>query len=188
MGKQQFTIKEVAEKHNLSAKTVQRAISEHPEFGVVMKPRTKTLLTYEQVAKISSVLDKKHIDAKNDVEIAENSQNMPDFETVSNSEISQFSEQNQILRQVEELQRQIVSLTERAAKAEGRVEGLENLISELKEQRNDAQEERKKIQAILDNTNKLLESSEAKAERAQAEAESFKPSIFGFYRKQSIKE
>lgn len=180
-----FTIKEIAEKNALSAKTVQNAIKANPQLGIVMRPKVKTVLTFEQAAQLSAVLGKKKS------QFSENSANESDIPRVSQEtenfeegQISQFSETANDSKPVEELYSKIIELTERAAKAEGEVARLEAQVRDLMEQRNKADEERRSLQGELAGTVKQLESSEAKAERAQAEADSYKPSLFGFYRKE----
>lgn len=187
-----FTIKEIAEKNGLSAKTVQNAIKANPQLGIVMRPKVKTVLTFEQAAQLSAVLGKKKS------QFSENSANESDIPRVSQEtenfeeeKISQFSETANDSKLVEELYSKIIELTERAAKAEGAVEALETQVRDLREQREKADEERRSLQGELLGAQKLLEDSEMKAERAQAdadsyraEADSYKPSLFGFYRKE----
>lgn len=187
-----FTIKEIAEKNALSAKTVQNAIKANPQLGIVMRPKVKTVLTFEQAAQLSAVLSKKKS------QFSENSENESDIPRVSQEtenfeeeKISQFSETANDSKLVEELYSKIIELTERAAKAEGAVEALEAQVRDLREQREKADEERRSLQGELVGAQKLLEDSEMKAERAQAdadsyraEANSYKPSLFGFYRKE----
>lgn len=187
-----FTIKEIAEKNALSAKTVQNAIKANPQLGIVMRPKVKTVLTFEQAAQLSAVLGKKKS------QFSENSANESDIPRVSQKtenfeeeKISQFSETANDSKLVEELYSKIIELTERAAKAEGAVEALEAQVRDLREQREKADEERRSLQGELVGAQKLLEDSEMKAERAQAdadsyraEANSYKPSLFGFYRKE----
>lgn len=187
-----FTIKEIAEKNGLSAKTVQNAIKANPQLGIVMRPKVKTVLTFEQAAQLSAVLGKKKS------QFSENSANESDIPRVSQEtenfeegQISQFSETANDSKLVEELYSKIIELTERAAKAEGAVEALETQVRDLREQREKADEERRSLQGELLGAQKLLEDSEMKAERAQAdadsyraEADSYKPSLFGFYRKE----
>ena len=187
-----FTIKEIAEKNALSAKTVQNAIKANPQLGIVMRPKVKTVLTFEQAAQLSAVLGKKKS------QFSENSANESDIPRVSQEtenfeegRISQFSETANDSKLVEELYSKIIELTERAAKAEGAVEALGAQVRDLREQREKADEERRSLQGELVGAQKLLEDSEMKAERAQAdadsyraEANSYKPSLFGFYRKE----
>lgn len=187
-----FTVRDVAEKNGLSAKTVQNAIKANPQLGIVMRPKVKTVLTFEQAAQLSAVLGKKKS------QFSENSENESDIPRVSQKtenfeegRISQFSETANDSKLVEELYSKIIELTERAAKAEGAVEALETQVRDLREQREKADEERRSLQGELVGAQKLLEDSEMKAERAQAdadsyraEANSYKPSLFGFYRKE----
>ena len=174
---QLYSVKEVAERNGLSAKTIQRVIRDNPEIGVVMKPRTKTLLTFTQAAQISSIIK------SNRSQIAENSDKVVRTEPNSKIEKSQVAETAADSAKIAELEAQILALTERAAKAEGRVEVLQSQVNDLKEQRDTAIEERKVLLSDLTGTRKLLEDSEAKAQRAEDEANRFTKSFFGFYRK-----
>ena len=80
-----FTIKEIAEKNALSAKTVQNAIKANPQLGIVMRPKVKTVLTFEQAAQLSAVLGKKKS------QFSENSENESDIPRVS-QETENFEE------------------------------------------------------------------------------------------------
>lgn len=183
MEERKYTIKEVAERNGLSAKTVQRIIKDYPELGVVMEPRKKTLLTYEQAAKVSGLLAKRsqsQFERDND---PENPQKVAEPETTNNTKNVAVLDSGTDFQLVLELQSQILALTERAAKAEGQVEQLQQQVIDLKDQRSRADERLDALQADLSSTRGLLQTAEENAARAEAEANSYKPSLFGFYRK-----
>lgn len=165
--KQIFTISEIAEKNGVSAKTVQNTIKENPQLGVVMKPRVKTILAYEQAAQISAIIGakKSQFSAKKEIqgEIPSFSQNSGKQEK---DEISQFPNSANESEQIAELMKQILSLTERAAKAEGQVEQLQQQVNDLKDQRSRADERIDALQADLSSTRGLLQTAEENAARA----------------------
>lgn len=166
-----FTIAEVAKKNGLSAKTIQNVIRENPQLGIVMKPRVKTVLTYEQAAQISGLVSgKKTQFSENEPkteEIPSFSQNTGNNETGENS---QFLETANEISELEELRKKVLELTERAAKAEGKAEMLQSQVDDLKSQRSEWSDERARLQSDVANIRGLLESSEAKAEKAYAQA------------------
>lgn len=166
-----FTISEIAKRNGLSAKTVQRIIKEYPEIGVVMQPRKKTLLTYEQAAKVSGLLIKSRQSQKETEPIAELGKNLRQAETETTKENVAVSETETKNDEVAELYRQIAALTERAAKAEGRAEVLEEQVRDLQSQRSEWSDERARLQSDVASVRGLLESSEAKAARAEAQVD-----------------
>lgn len=167
-----FTISEVAKKNGLSAKTIQNVIRENPQLGIVMKPRVKTILTYEQAAQISGLVSGKK------TQFSENEQKTEDILSISqiseNSEMvenSQFSITAKENSELEELRKMVLELTERAAKAEGKAEMLQSQVDDLKSQRSEWSDERARLQSDVASVRGLLESSEAKAARAEAQVD-----------------
>lgn len=179
-----FTIKEIAEKNGCSAKTIQNTIKSNPQLGIVMQPRKKTLLTYDQAAKISGLLDKKRTqfsgNSQENPEILSFSQNSENVEKAENTQFEVSANENS---EVAELRKQILQLIERAAKAEGEAEALKAQVEDLKGQRDKWDGERINLQGQLAGINRQLQTAEENAARAQAEADSYEKSVFGFYRK-----
>ena len=173
-----FTIAEVAKKNGLSAKTIQNVIRENPQLGIVMKPRVKTILTYEQAAQISGLVSGKKTqfsenEPKTD-DIPSFSQNTGNSEASENSQFLETANENSAL---EELRKRVLELTERAAKAEGKAEMLQSQVDDLKSQRSEWSDERARLQSDVANVRGLLESTEAKAARAAAQVDSLRAGV-----------
>lgn len=173
-----FTIAEVAKKNGLSAKTIQNVIRENPQLGIVMKPRVKTILTYEQAAQISGLVSSKKTQFSENEPKTENilrfSQNTGNNEIDENSQFLETANEN---NELEELRKKVLELTERAAKAEGKAEMLQSQVDDLKSQRSEWSDERTRLQSDVANVRGLLESSEAKAAKAAAQVDSLRAGV-----------
>lgn len=179
---------DIAKQLGVSPRSVQRVIASHPELGIVTVERKPTFLTAAQASQVAELVSR---------EVAGNS-GKPALDArgaAANSQEVTGSEVGDTIfaQQVAELQAQLLAAMERAARAEGRCSALEEQIADLREQRAEASEERKALQGDLASTRKLLESAETNAQRAaterdaaRAEAASYKPSVFGFYRKAKV--
>lgn len=198
----ELTIKEVAEKLGCSGKTIQRIIAEHPEMGVVMVARKPTLLDEKQVsqvadffAKRSQGLDKpahqdtdsKPAKVRHEATVSANgSQVSIDLLQVL-ERMSQVSSPETITKREAELMAKVAKLEAERDAAEQRIrdreEEIARLIAEHDKERIEFSETKGLLSGLNDDLKLRLEDAETKAERAISEANSFKPSIFGFYRK-----
>lgn len=178
MGETRYTLREIAEMNSVSAKTVQRLIKDHPELGIVMKPRTKTLVDFNQAAQVSALLGlKKSQDSEMNGDVVENRDISQKTETVSEVDKVAVLESATNFELVEELRAQILQLTERAARAEGQVEVLESQVRDLQSQRVEWSEERSRLQSDVASVRGLLETSELKAARSAAQAANLREGV-----------
>lgn len=173
-----FTILEVAKKNGLSAKTIQNVIRENPQLGVVMKPRVKTILTYEQAAQISGLVSGKK------TQFSENepkTESIPSFSQISENneavENSQFSTTAKESGEIAELRKQIMQLTVDLAVAKKENEMLKEQVQDFRSQRESWDSERRQLQSSIIDAAHSLESAEQKAARAAAQVDSLREGV-----------
>lgn len=156
-------IASVAEQFGKSSNYVRSVIKKHPELGIVLEARAPTVLDHNQISALCSVIEKEleQYQAPSFAIIHNQSEN----EVQSNRNIMQSELQQELKdkeREIEELKSQLAQVKMDAAVAAARAEERSEAISLLRESQGQTQ--------------KLLEA-------AQEEASSYRPSMFGFYRK-----
>lgn len=200
-----FTVKQVAEKLGCSGKTIQRIIAEHPEMGVVMVARKPTLLDEKQVSQVADFFSKrsqgldKSAPQETDSKSAKVRQTPPVSANGSQvsvdllqvlGQMSQVQSSETVSKSEAELMAKVAKLEAERDAAEQRIrdreEEIARLIAEHDKERMEFSETKGLLSGLNDDLKHRLEDAETKAERALSEANSYKPSLFGFYRKKGI--
>ena len=170
---QWFSIKDVADACGVVPKTVQQRIKEHPELGIQMVERRKTWLTAKQASALAGMLSSQ----------GKKPQNFAAFSSISgeNSETGEDSqeiatENTQNFAAVAALNAEVAALKAQLAGKDEVIKAKDDEIIRLVAERKDERQALATVYEQLGQAQKLLEG-------AQAEARSYKPSLFGFWRK-----
>lgn len=176
-----ISINDIAKKHAITKVTVLRMIDAHPELGIERIERVRTDLTPQQASALSDLLVKSGHQDVQAVEIAEWRARKAQEKAAEAEDAAEYAE---LLKQVAEAEK-----TAAEAKAEAAVlrEQLahERAMREQSEQyardeverwRDELAEQRQAFAAATQQQQKLLG-------EAQAEAASYKPTLFGLYRR-----
>jgi chromosome segregation ATPase len=181
----EFTVRQIAEKNGCSARVVQKLIRQHPELGIVTEERKRTYLTQHQAAQISALLNQKsaengsestafsHISAYGAESTANKKQKSADL----------IAETGFISEEVAEMRVLVATLQAQIEAKDALIASKDAEIGRLVDSQAKDRESLERVTSEFASTVKQLETAEAKAERAQAEADSYRPSLFGFYRR-----
>ena len=181
----EFTVRQIAEKNGCSARVVQKLIRQHPELGIVTEERKKTYLTQHQAAQISALLNQKSAE-KGSESVVINPVSAYGAESTANrnqKSADLSAETGFVSEEVAEMRVLVATLRAQIEAKEALISAKDAEISRLVDSQAKDRESLERVTSEFASTVKQLETAEAKAERAQAEADSYKPSLFGFYRK-----
>ena len=181
----EFTIRQIADKNGCSTRVVQKLIRQHPELGIVTEERKKTYLTQHQAAQVSALLNQKSAEKGSEsaamssisAYVAESTANRNQKSADLSAETGFISEE------VAEMRVLVATLKARIEAKDALISAKDAEISRLIDSQTKDRESLERVTSEFASTVKQLETAEAKAERAQAEADSYRPSLFGFYRK-----
>lgn len=182
----QYTIRQIAEGNGCSPRLVQKMIKQHPELGIVTEERKKTYLSQHQAAQLSALLAQKIAEKSAHLpQNAQKSENNAENSARADQESAETNPENgMITQEVAELRIQIATLRANLEAKDALIEAKDAEIGRLVDSQAKDREDIARMTAEFASTVKQLESAEAKAASAQAEAESYRPSLFGFYRKE----
>lgn len=170
---QWYSIKDVADACGVVPKTVHQRIKEHPELGIQMVERRKTWLTARQASALAGMLSSQRKKPQNFAALASISSENP--ETAEDSQgIATKNTQN--FASVAALNAEVAALKAQLAGKDEVIKAKDDEIQRLVEERKDERQALTIAYEQLGQAQKLLEG-------AQAEAKSYRPSIFGFWRK-----
>lgn len=192
MANRKSAITQIAERCGKSPEFVRGVIREHPELDIVMESRKATFLTQNQASALVAIIQQRertpaistdHDCQKNDP-YCQLTANLTDNEAL------------QLKARIEELERELAAtktdLAVQKALADERKEEIgrfqehsQKLLESAEAKARRAEGAEDEAKAELEKVQKDLETAKEEVAKAQAEAESFKPSWFGFYRKQS---
>lgn len=181
----EFTVRQIAEKNSCSVRVVQKLIRQHPELGVVTEERKKTYLSQHQAAQISALLSQKSAEKGSESAVIGSISAYGAELTANRNQKSADSsaETGFVPKEVAEMRVLVATLKAQIEAKDALISAKDAEIGRLVDLQVKDRETLERVTSEFASTVKQLETAEAKAERAQAEADSYRPSLFGFYRR-----